>query len=82
MQGSACDSQTVPFPSMAEVVQQLEEGGKRGPGHAASPHLPHSMTRCFDVRVMFRRKEGGVLVVSLCLLEPRRAVIEISFQTA
>lgn len=48
----------------------------------ASPHLLHSMTGCFDVRVMFRRKEGGVRVVSLCLLEPSRAVIEISFQAA
>lgn len=51
-------------------------------GVPASPHLPHSMTGCFDMRVMFRRKEKGVLTVSLCLLEPSRAVIEISFQAA
>jgi len=54
--------------------------GKEPLGMPASPHLPHSMTGCFDTRVMFRRKEGGVLIFSLCLLELSRAVIEISFQ--
>lgn len=56
--------------------------GREPLGTPAPPCLPHRMTGCFDVRGMFRRKEGGVLVVSLCLLEPSRAVIEISFQAA
>ena len=56
--------------------------GREPLGMPASPHLPHNMTGCFDVRVMFRRKEGGVLIVSLCLLEPSRAATEISFQAA
>lgn len=60
----------------------VEEGGKRALSTPTSPCLPHCVTRCFDTWVMFRREERGVLVVSLCLFKPSRAVIEISFQAA
>lgn len=56
--------------------------GRETLGMRASPLLPYITTGCFDKRMVFRRKEGGVLVVSLCLLEPTRAVIEIPFQAA